>query len=89
MNKHTPEHKHTPAPWVMLGGNLRRLGESGDTSESVMLNNRANAKLIETAPELLSMLINLVELARDPDFCDFDADSLLFDAEILIARVTE
>ena len=46
-------------------------------------------RLIAAAPELISMLINLVELARDPDGCDLDADILLTEADALIERVTE
>ena len=38
---------------------------------------QANARLIAAAPELLSALRDLVALARDPDYCDFDAETLI------------
>ena len=80
--------QHTPAPWAVVGGNIRRVSPAGDTTAPVPLDNRANARLIAAAPELLSALRDLVALARDPDACDFDADALLSDAETLIQRVT-
>jgi hypothetical protein len=81
--------QHTPEPWVVLGGNIRRVSANGDTTEPVLLDNPANARLIAAAPELFATLRDLVALARDPDASDFDADSLLSDAESLIERVTE
>jgi hypothetical protein len=49
----------------------------------------ADKVLMTFAPELFATLRDLVALARDPDVCDFDADSLLSDAESLIERVTK
>ena len=45
----------------MLAGNLRRVSPSCDTSEPVPLDNRANARLIAAAPEILIALRELME----------------------------
>ena len=83
-----PWRKHTPGPWSH--DDTWKLIRHGSTEIATLRYfNVANARLITAAPELLRTLRDLVALARDPDGCDFDADSLLSDAEILIARVTE
>ncbi len=47
---------HTPAPWVVLGGNIRRISPAGDTTEPVPLDNPANTRLIAAAPKLLDAM---------------------------------
>ena len=77
-----------------LYGNIFSGFTSFDEGARLLLDNKtsqatyADKVLMTAAPELLSMLINLVELARDPDGCDLDAEDLLLDAESLIQKVT-
>lgn len=59
--------KHTVGPWAVVGGNIRRVSPSGDTTEPVPLDNRANALLIATAPDLLATLCQLRDWLEDGD----------------------
>jgi hypothetical protein len=74
--------QHTLGPWVVLGGNIRRVSANGDTTEPVLLDDPANARLIAAAPELLSALRELMEYTggwdSSPDHpCGIGRDALV------------
>ena len=91
--------KYSPGPWSMtsnghLYGNIFSGFTSFDEGARLLLDNKtsqatyADKVLMTASPELFATLRDLVALARDPDYCDFDAEALLSDAESLIQKVT-
>ena len=56
---------YTPGPWVVLGGNIRRVSDAGDTTESVPLDNLANARLIAAAPGLVNALQDVLTVLQN------------------------
>ncbi len=68
--------KHTPGPWIVRGG-FSIYAADGKTpvadaclNESVATTDEANARLIAAAPDLLSCLIEMVEVHDEP--CHLD-----------------
>lgn len=69
-------NKHTPGPWIACehgdysdydGNCIVILGEGGDIRTAVVLGfdndeNRANARLIASAPDLLALLVELIDI---------------------------
>jgi hypothetical protein len=54
--------KHTPGPWAVVGGDWSYDGNVRYELEGIDVIRRADADLIEAAPDLLAVLIELVDM---------------------------